>query len=105
MSYRSTGVASTYGLSHAGIIGQIMNPVNMPSATSGPTPIGIAPALWGQLNTHVSGWFGRNMVGIMNAATYPNYLGTIVPNNISLIQINSPSAVGSILPALSFVST
>jgi hypothetical protein len=105
MSYRSTGVASTYGLSHAGIIGQIMNPVNMPSTVSGPTPMGIAPGLWGQLNTHVSGWFGRNMVGIMNAATYPNYLGTDVPDNISLIQINGPAAVGSILPALSFVST
>jgi hypothetical protein len=105
MSYRSTAVASTYGLSHAGIIGQIMNPMNMPSSISGPIPIGIAAAEWAQKNTHVSGWFGAHMVGIMNNASYPNYLGTHIPDNISLIQINSPAAVGSILPAMTFVST
>ncbi len=99
--------ASAIGLSNVGIIGQIMNPINQPGTVSGVLPLGVAPAQWAQNNTHISGWFGRLGAAFLSAVSAPNFGGTRIPNNISLIHLGAVGAntMGSILPTVTFCST
>lgn len=107
MSQRSTAGQSTYGLSHVGIVGQIINPINMVGTVSGGMPIGVAPAEWAQKNTHITGWWGRHIAGFITATSTPNFGGTRIPNNISIFHLGAAAAnsTGTILPTVSFVST
>jgi hypothetical protein len=111
MSQRSmtTGgaAASAIGLSNVGIVGQIMNPINQPGTVSGVLPIGIVAAEWAQKNTNISGWFGRHIAGIVTASSVPNFGGTRIPDNISLIHLGGvgASSTGTVLPSVTFCST
>ena len=103
---RSTSGSSVWGLSNAGIIGQAINTLNQAGLAVGPMPIGVAPAEWAQKNTHISGWFGRQLIGFVSNTTLPNFWGSCIPNNISLIHLGGTGAsAGTILPTVTFCST
>lgn len=99
--------ASAIGLSCVGILGQIMNPINQPGTVSGVLPLGIAGGQWAQNNSNASAWFGRHMVGILSANTVPNFGGSVIPDNISLIHLGGVGAsqTGTVLPSVTFYST
>lgn len=107
MSMRSSAVSSVVGLSQVGIIGQVINPMNFAGTVSGLKPIGMPTAHVANLVTSNTGWFGRHIMGIASATTVPNFLGTHVPDNISLSQIGgfAASMTATILPTVTFVST
>jgi hypothetical protein len=108
LALRSTaGGHSTYGLSNAGVIGHIMNPINQGGTVSGMLPLGLAGAEWGQKNTNISGWFGRNMALYVTQSTFPNFGGTVMPANISFMEFaGSPTPTNATInPSFTFVST
>ena len=108
MSIRTTGAASaTRGLSNAGIIGQILHSINSAGSVSGLNPIGVPPAAWAMSAGQISGWNGRLIIGLLTNTSIPNFGGTKIPNNVDLINLTGVAAsfTGSVLPAVTFVST
>lgn len=110
LTYRSTGTAvasSAWGLSHAGLIGQIINPIDSVGSQSGLLPFGIAPAEWTNFNSDITAWLGRRKVGILTNQSIPNYGGTAIPSVITLSQIANVAGnlTMSVLPTVTFVST
>ncbi len=107
MSRRSTSGSSVNGLSHAGIIGQIINPINMAGTQSGMRPIGFGAGDWGNVNSSNTGWFGRHIIGYATATSMPNFGGTRIPPTITLSQLGAvvAASMATILPAVTFVST
>lgn len=109
MSLRSTGSVSTFGLSHAGILGQAINSLNQvgtSSANQGLMPIGYHYSQWSLSNSHVTGWWGRHIIGFLTATSVTNYLGTAVPDAITLSQLGGFAANSTVtlLPAVTFNS-
>lgn len=107
LSGRSTSGSSVVGLSHAGIIGQIINPINMAGTVSGMRPLGFGPGDWGNVNTSNTGWFGRHQMGFATATSMPNFGGTQIPTTLVLSQLGAvvANSIATVLPAVTFVST
>lgn len=108
LGLKSTAVNSSFGYSNAGLIGQIMNPVNIPGNSTGPLPLGLAASAWsGTNNSFFTQWRGRHVGGIVTATSLTNFLGTAVPSTIALSAIGGTAAGSSIsvLPTVTFVST
>lgn len=107
LSLRSTGSVSTFGLSHLGIVGQPINPMNAVGSVSGLNPIGSAASNWGTGNTHSSQWWGRFIVGFITNTTRVGFAGNAIPPSITLSELaNTQTALtGTILPTVTFVST
>lgn len=111
MTFRSNAGNTTAGLSNAGIVGQIMNPLHQPGTANNLVPLGIAPLQWAQNIVSISGWFGRQQAVFLSASSLINYGGTIIPNSVPLIYMNASGGFtgagnnGSILPTVTFVST
>lgn len=107
LSQRSTAVVSTMGISHAGIIGHAIQSHNQVGTSHGLRPIGIAATNWSQSNSHVTGWWGRHIVGFVTATSITNQAGTAIPSAITLSALGGIAAnsTGTVLPAITFVST
>lgn len=105
LSLRSTGNMSTFGLSNMGIIGQPINPINQAGTVSGLLPFGIAGSQWTASNSHLTGWQGRHIVGFMTATSITNFLGTAIPDAVTLSALGGAASLATILPAITFVST
>lgn len=107
MSQRSTGSVSTFGLSHAGIIGQIITNLNQAGTGQGLMPIGYHYSQWSLSNSAVTGWQGRHIIGFLTATSVTNFGGTQIPPAITLSQLGAVAAnlTATILPAITFVST
>lgn len=108
MSQRSAGDSrSTHGFSNAGIIGNIMNGWNSLGSVSGPLPLGVAASDWGNINSNVTGWWGRHVAGFVTATSITNQLGTAIPAAVTLSALGAVANAStvSILPAVTFVST
>ncbi len=107
LALKSTAGSSTFGFSNVGIAGQVMNPVNMPGSISGYIPLGLAASNWTQSNSHTTAWWGRHMAGIVTATSITNFLGTAIPDAITLSAIGgvSASATISVIPSFTFIST
>jgi hypothetical protein len=107
LSNRSTAISSVVGLSHAGLIGQIINPVNMNGTVSGLKHLGNYVADWPNNVTHITGWFGHHLGGFVTATSINNFLGSLIPNNITISQLAGVAASQTltIIPAVTFVST
>lgn len=107
LSRRSTGSNSQHGMSHAGIIGHAIQPPNIVGTVSGLNPMGIAATNWSLSNSHVTGWWGRHILGFVTATSITNQLGTAVPPAITLSALGGVVAVsyGTVMPAITFVST
>jgi hypothetical protein len=105
--YKRNTAGVTRGLSVVGVVGQIINPINMAGAVSGVRPIGDAPSEWAISNTHISGWFGRQLIGFISATTVPGFLGTGIPSGFALHRLGATAAasMGTILPMVTFCST
>lgn len=101
---RSTAV-SAYGLSNAGIIGQVVNPLNQPGNGNGAMPLGLPAADWGNKNTIDTGWHGRIIGGFITNTTLPNFNGTRIPTAISMSEIGANAGAITILPSITLVST
>lgn len=109
MSLRSTGSVSTFGLSNAGILGQAINTLNQVGTSSnnqGMMPIGYHYSQWSLSNSHVTGWWGRHIIGFLTATSVTNFLGTAVPPSITLSQLGGFAANSTVtlLPAVTFNS-
>lgn len=107
LSLRSTAISTVGGLSHAGIIGLIANPVNSAGTVSGVNPIGINPTQWSLNNSNLTGWRGRHVMGVVTNTAIENFMGTAIPPYITISQFGgaAASASMSILPTVTFVST
>jgi hypothetical protein len=109
LSYKGTTAgANNFGLSNVGMIGQIMNPVNMGGNSSGLLPFGLAGSQWsGTNNSHFTQWRGRHMAGFLTATTLANFGGTAIPASFELSNIGATGANLSVtvLPSVTFVST
>lgn len=107
LSLRSTGSNSQHGISHAGIIGHAIQPPNIVGTVSGLNPIGIAATNWSQSNSHVTGWWGRHIVGFVTATSITNQAGTAIPSAITLSALGGIAANSTVtaLPSVTFVST
>ncbi len=109
MSIRSTGNANNFGLSHAGIFGQVMSPLNILGTVSGPIPIGSAASNWSAStwNSNSTAWWGRHMANFLSATSITNQAGTAVPASIHLsaIGVTAAASMVTILPTVTFVST
>lgn len=108
LTQRKTGdTRSTHGLSVAGIIGQGINALNSGGTVSGPLPIGIAGSAWSNSYSHVSGWYGRHIMGFITATSLTEQAGTALPAAISLTYLGGTAAnsTATVLPAITFVST
>lgn len=107
LSLRSTAVSSVVGLSHAGVIGLIPNPVNSAGTVSGVNPIGINPTQWSLNNSNLTGWRGRHVMGVVTNNAIENFMGTAIPPYITISQFGgaAASATMAILPTVTFVST
>ncbi len=107
LALKSTAGSSTFGFSNVGIAGQIMNPVNMPGSISGNIPLGLAASAWTASNSHSTAWWGRHIAGVMSATSITNFLGTAIPDAITLSAIGGVGASHtiSVLPAFTFIST
>lgn len=106
MSQRSTANSSTFGLSHLGILGQVINQINSVGSVSGLLPLGYAGSQWTSINTNTTGWFGRHIIGFVTATSITNQLGTAIPDAITISALGGVAAAStaSILPSVSFVS-
>jgi hypothetical protein len=104
---RSSGNTNTYGLSHAGVIGHVMNPLNNIGSVSGPIPIGSAASQFSTMAANSSGWWGRHLVAFMSATSITNQAGTAIPSAITLSALGAVAAASTatIIPWVSFVST
>jgi hypothetical protein len=109
LSLRSTAGVSSLGISHAGIIGQIIASNNSIGAASGLLPLGSVSGDWQNAGSHLSGWlgYGRYMMGFLTATSINNFRGSMVPASIAVSQLMGTAAAstGSILPSVTFVST
>jgi hypothetical protein len=106
LTYRSTaGGVSSEGFSHAGLIGQIINPLNQIGTLSGPMPLGMAPHEFAQSNVRISGWNGRMIMGFATNTAQNGFGGTRIPNILELANLQTLNTTGSVLPLVSFVST
>lgn len=106
LTYRTTsGSVSSMGLSHAGIVGQIINPINMAGSASGPMPLGMAAQEFGQSNVRISGWNGRFIMGFATNTAQAGYGGTRLPDVLELANFQTINTIGTVLPLVSFVST
>ena len=107
MSGRTSSSLSVFGLSHAGIVGQIINQVNSVGSVSGLNPIGKAASAWTGNASNVTGWYGRHMGNFLSATSVTNYGGTAIPSAVTLSQMQAVAAAStvSILPMVTFVST
>ena len=107
LSLRSTASNSQHGISHAGIIGHVIQPPNIVGTVSGLNPIGIAATNWSLSNSHVTGWWGRHIVGFVTATSITNQAGTAIPSAITLSALGgiANASTATVLPAITFVST
>ncbi len=109
LGYKSDTLGTnTFGLSNVGIIGAVMNPINMGGNSSGLLPFGLAGSQWtGTNNSHFSQWRGRHIAGFFTATSVANFLGTAIPSSFDLSRIGATAANLSvtILPSVTFVST
>lgn len=107
LNQKSTGGVSTFGFSHAGIIGHVIQSPNQVGSVSGVVPIGIANSGWTASSTHVTGWWGRQIVGFATATTVANFGGSVIPPSVALSQLDGSAnaATATILPIVTFVST
>lgn len=108
LALKSTAGSSTFGLSNAGIIGQVMNPINMGGNTSALLPIGLAGSQWsGTNNSHFTQWRGRHVAGFVTATSITNFLGTAIPNAVTLSALGATAANSTVtvLPSVTFIST
>ncbi len=107
LSLRSTGSNSQHGISHAGIIGHVIQPPNIVGTVSGLNPIGVAATNWSQSNSNVTGWWGRHIVGFVTATSITNQLGTALPSAVTLSALGAIAANSTVtaLPSVTFVST
>ena len=107
MSIRSTTGSSTQGLSHVGIIGQIINAINSVGSSSGLLPLGVQGPEEINYGADFSFWNGRFLAGFITATSIANFVGTAIPQAITISEIVGPQAnsTATILPAVTFVST
>ncbi len=110
LSLRSTGSVSTFGLSHAGVMGVAINSLNQvgtSSSNNGLMPIGLHYSQWSLSNTHVTGWWGRHIIGFVTATSITNQLGTAIPDAVTLSALGgfALASTATVLPAVTFVST
>lgn len=106
LTYRSTaGGVSSIGLSHAGLIGHIINPINMAGTVSGPMPLGMAAAEFAQSNVRISGWNGRFIMGFATNTAQAGFGGTRLPQQLELANFQSLNTIATVLPLVSLVST
>jgi|GEM_PF-2318037 len=106
LTYRSTaGSVSSMGFSNAGLIGQVINPINMAGSASGQMPIGMAAAEFAQSNVRISGWNGRFVMGFVTNTAQNGFGGTRIPSVLELANFQTVNTTGTILPLVSFVST
>jgi hypothetical protein len=108
LALKSTAGSSTFGLSNAGIIGQIMNPINIGGNSTALLPIGLAASQWsGTNNSHFTQWRGRHVAGFVTATSITNFGGTAIPSAVTLSALGATAANStvSILPSVTFVST
>lgn len=108
LTYRSTtagGQVSSVGFSHAGLIGQIINPINMAGSASGPMPLGMGPAEFAQSNVRISGWNGRFIMGFATNTQQAGFGGTRLPSALELANFQTANTIATVLPLISLVST
>lgn len=106
LTYRSTaGGVSSIGFSHAGLIGQVINPINMAGTASGPMPLGMAAAEFAQSNARISGWNGRIIMGFATNTAQNGFGGTRIPSILEVANLQTANTTGTVLPLVSFVST
>jgi hypothetical protein len=108
LTYRSTlagGGVSSEGFSHAGLIGQVINPINMAGSASGPMPLGMSPAEFAQSNVRISGWNGRFIMGFATNTQQAGFGGTRLPAQIELANFQTANTIATVLPLVSLVST
>lgn len=106
LTYRSTaGGVSSIGLSHAGLIGQVINPINMAGSVSGLNPLGQSPSEFAQSNVRISGWNGRFIMGFATNTQQAGFGGTRLPNVIELANFQVANTTATVLPLVSLVST
>ncbi len=106
LTYRTTaGSVSSLGFSHAGLIGQIINPINMAGSASGMMPIGMAAAEFAQSNARISGWNGRFIMGFATNTAQAGYGGTRLPDVLELANLQTINTIATVLPLVTFVST
>ena len=106
LTYRRTSsFSSNIGLSHAGVLGQIINPINMAGSASGMNPIGMAAAEFAQSNARISGWNGRFIMGFMTNTLQAGFYGTRLPDVIELVNLQTANTIATVLPLATFVST
>ncbi len=109
LTQRVTSVTNNYGLSHAGIVGHKINPLNIMGSVSGPIPIGIAATQWSgnQMASHSTGWWGRHMAGFVTATSLANQAGSAIPSSVALSAIGAVAANSTvtIIPSVTFYST
>ena len=104
---RSTAnTVSTNGLSHAGLVGQPVHPVNMVSGTL--MGIGSAASDWQANNANQTAWWGRHIIGFLTNTGRAGFGGNAIPQAITLSELGTTGGAGStatILPSVTFVST
>lgn len=106
LSVRSTSVQSTYGFSNAGIMGQVINPINQIGTGVELLPLGMPGANWANLVTSNTAWFGRHIIAHLTATSILNYAGTRVPDNVTISQLGATVTNSyTVLPSVTFVST
>ncbi len=106
LTYRSTaGGVSSIGFSHAGLIGQVINPINMAGSASGLNPLGFGPGEFAQSNVDISGWNGRFIMGFVTNTQQAGYGGTRLPSAIELANFQTANTIATVLPLVSLVST
>ncbi len=103
LTYKTTSNASTHGFSHAGIVGQVINPWNMPGTVSGPPQIGRSPTEFANLAFTDTMWYGRHIVGHLTNTARNDYAGTGIPPRIWINELQA--ATHTVLPLVTFVST
>ncbi len=109
LSLKSTAnTRSTYGLSNAGIFGQPIPNFNQGGTVSGLNHIGYANSAFSGTNaSHLTQWWGRQIIGFVTATSIANQLGTAVPDSINLSALAgfAANSTATILPVMTFVST
>ena len=109
LSLKSTAnTRSTYGLSNAGIFGQPIPNFNQVGTVSGLRPIGYANSAFSGTNaSHLTQWWGKQIIGFVTATSITNQLGTAVPDAIELSALAgfAANSTATILPVMTFVST
>lgn len=107
LSLRTTANNGLGGLSHMGIIGHAIQTPNQVGTVSGYMPIGYAVSQWSASTSHVTGWWGRHIVGFVTATSITNQGGTAIPSAVTLSALGAFAAnsTATVLPAITFVST